>query len=620
MTPISQPAPSGKLELVWTNKKLKLLSGPNEDYEWTQPGDYRVSEVRLLHDVTTVGESGTKLQRAKDNLLIRGDALHALTSLTGLPEFAREYVGKVKLVYIDPPFNTQQAFTDYNDSLEHSVWLTMMRDRLTQIKELVADDGSIWLHLDDVEMHRARVVMDEVFGSGNFVATVVWRKVYSPDNRTLISPSQDYIVVYAKDKSKWKNTRNLVARNAAQLSLYQNPDDDPRGLWKTVDFSAQAGRATKTQFYTLVTPAGLAFEPPKGRAWVYTEARYKELVADNRVWFGKTGKSGPAVKSFLSEVQDGVVPQTWWDYDGVGHNQEAKKEIKDLFPASDPFDTPKPERLMQRVIHIASDPGDIILDCFAGSGTTAAVAHKMGRRWVTVEWRASTIETFTMPRLRRVVDGTDAGGISKTSERQAATNLPEGVTEDEAFDAVRVMNAAVKGGALANIDANASKTVIAALREALKTKVVSTKSWSGGGGFRVLDVGPSMFDVEDGDVFLSRWAVGDHLGEAVAAQFGFEYKVEAPFVGRRGTVRLAVVDGFANQEFVDYLLSSLGPNELLDAYATGIDPEAQEYLRTVRPGSRLVKIPASIISSYRRSSRKKTGLNWFGAHTIEGEN
>ncbi|MET3948259.1 adenine-specific DNA-methyltransferase [Arthrobacter sp. UYCu512] len=609
--------PSGRLELSWTNKNLKLLSGLEGGYEWTQPGDYRISEVRLLHDVTTVGEVHKPSERAKDNLLIRGDALHALTSMVSLPEFSREYLGKVKLVYIDPPFNTDQAFTHYDDALEHSVWLTMMRDRLLQIKDLLSPEGSVWLHLDDVEAHRARIVMDEVFGPSNFVSTIVWRKVYSPDNRTLISPSQDYVLVYARDKSKWKDTRNLVARNAAQLAKYQNPDNDPRGLWKTVDFSAQAGRATKTQFYTLVSPAGLSFDPPSGRAWVYTKARYEELLADNRVWFGKTGQSGPALKSFLTEVQDGVVPQSWWDYDSVGHNQEAKKEIKDLFPELEPFDTPKPERLMQRVIHIATEPGDIVLDCFAGSGTTAAVAHKMGRRWVTVEWKAANIENFTMPRLVRVIDGSDQGGISATSERVPATNLPDGVSTARAHDAVSVINAAVKAGVLKGHDAEQSKAVLKLLRDSLKTKVEKTKNWGGGGGFRVLDIGPSMFDSEDGDIFISKWAVGEQLAEAVAAQFGFQYAPDPPFTGSRGTVRLAVIDGFANTEFVHYLLASLGPDEIIDVYATGIDPDAQEYIKNQLPGSRLIKIPASIISSYRRANRKAKGLNWFSNYTSE---
>ncbi|ROS48790.1 site-specific DNA-methyltransferase [Frigoribacterium sp. PhB118] len=601
---------SGRLELTWTNKGQRLLSHEDGSYEWTTAGDYRTSEVRLLHGVTTVGEVLPVKHRARDNLLVRGDALHALTSLGSIPEFANEYLGKVKLVYIDPPFNTDQAFTHYDDALEHSVWLTMMRDRLAQIKSLLAPDGSVWLHLDDVEAHRARSVMDEVFGPGNFVATVVWRKVYSPDNRTLISPSQDYLLVYAKDKTLWKNQRNLVARNSAQLAKYQNPDHDPRGPWKTVDFSAQSGRATKGQFYTLVTPAGKELAPPSGRAWVYTKDRYEELVADNRVWFGKNGQAGPALKSFLSEVQDGVVPQTWWDYAAVGHNQEAKKEIKELFPGLDPFDTPKPERLMQRVLHIATNPGDIVLDCFAGSGTTAAVAHKMGRRWVTVEWLSKVVEQFTLPRLIKVVKGTDPGGMTTSTERVAGAPLPEGVSPEQAQEALRVVAAAVKAGALTD-QSVAAKPVLKALRDALKTKDVVSKNWTGGGGFRVLDVAPSMFSLDEGDIYLSEWATGEPLAEAVAAQFGFSYNPEGAFAGSRGTVRLAVVDGFVNEDFVDYLVSGLHASELVEIYATGIDPDAQAYLKKLLPGSRLVKIPASIISSYRRANRRQAGLNWL---------
>ena len=258
-----------------------------------------------------------------------------------------------------------------------------------------------------------------------------------------------------------------------------------------------------------------------------------------------------------------------------------------------------------------------MLDCFAGSGTTAAVAQKMDRRWVTVEWKAANIENFTMPRLVKVIDGSDQGGISNTTERVAATELPNGLPATKAYEALSAINAVVKAGALKECDSEASSAVVKLLREALKTKLEKTKNWSGVGGFRVLDIGPSMFDSDDGDIFISRWAVGEKLAEAVAAQFGFQYFAESPFSGNRGTIRLAVIDGFANIQFVDYLLSSLAPGELVDIYATGVDPDAQAHIKTMLPGSRLIKIPASIISSYRRANRKTSGLNWFSNYASE---
>src|SRR5581483_2445267 len=218
---------AGRLELTWTNKPLRLLAHEDGSYEWVNPADYRVAEVRLLHDITTVGEVGNK--RAADNLLIRGDALNALTSLSRLPEFAGDYLGKVKLAYLDPPFNTQQSFLDYDDALEHSVWLTMMRDRLKQIQALLAEDGSVWVHCDDSEQHRLRVLMDEIFGTDCFVATVVWEKADSPRNSARqFSTDQDYILVYSVSP-EWVPER--LPRTEESDAIYSNPDDDPAGDW-----------------------------------------------------------------------------------------------------------------------------------------------------------------------------------------------------------------------------------------------------------------------------------------------------------------------------------------------------------------------------------------------------
>jgi adenine-specific DNA-methyltransferase len=533
---------TGRLELTWSNKERALLSREDGSYEWVPKRDHRVAEIRLLRDAGTIGEVHSEDDRAKDNLLIRGDALNALTALTKSPEFADEYAGKVKLVYIDPPFNTGQAFEQYDDGLEHSVWLTMMRDRLMQVKELLSLDGSVWVHLDDVEMAYCRVLLDEIFGRDNFIATVVWQKVYARDNRKAMSISQDYVLIYAKDAYRWKQARNLLPRGEAGTKDYKNPDNDPRGPWKAGDFTAQAGRAPKSQFYTLTTPAGKIFDPPDGRAWLMNEGRYQEMLADNRIYFGAGGKGIPAFKRFLSEVQDGLVPMTWWPHEEVGHNQEAKKEILAMFPGETPFDTPKPERFMERILHIASSPGDIVLDCFAGSGTTAAVAQKMGRRWVTVEWEAETIDGFTAPRLKKVISGDDDGGITK----------------------------AVK--------------------------------WKGGGGFRVLDVAPSIFDDDEGVVVLADWVTAGELSEAVAAQLGFAYELDTPFCGRHGKVRLAVIDGHADKATVRLLVKALDKGEKLSLCATSLDPEAGELLKKLSRGSQARVVPQDILLAYRTPS------------------
>lgn len=540
--------PSGKLELTWTNKHLRLLAHDDGSYEWVQPADYRVAEVRLLDDVGTIGEIGPGRDRAADNLLIRGDALNALRSLASLPEFAKEYLGKVKLAYLDPPFNTQQSFLHYDDALEHSVWLTMLRDRVSQIRDLLSPDGSVWLHLDDAEAHHARSVLDELFGADNFVATIVWEKDKGRRNDTDISAVHDYLIVFAKSRETWKRTRNLIPRSATQVDRYRNPDDDPRGPWLQGD-NGTAKSGSDASRWPIATPSGRVALPPAGRYWAFSRETLDRAIAEGRVYFGRKGDGNPIIKSYLSDVQEGVVPRTWWPADEAGFNQEAKRDhLKKLFPDQEPFATPKPERLMQRVIHIGSDPGDVVLDCFVGSGTTTAVAHKMGRRWVGIERERATVETFALPRLEMVVSGTDPGGV----------------TDDV--------------------------------------------GWQGGGGFRVLSVAPSMFEAEGGLVFLAEWMTNGVLAEATAAQLGFEYAEEPPFAGRKGRTRLAVVDGVVNESVVRLIVSALGERERVVVCGTGIDTDARPVLRELCPGSTLRKIPATLLDQYRSNRQLRLDM------------
>lgn len=384
--------PSGRLTLSWVGKEKSLLGTSNGGYEWVDRDDPRIAEVRLLHERDAVGEVGPSVQAAADNLLIVGDSYDALHVLTRIPEYAEHYLGKVKLVYIDPPFNTGQAFEQYDDALEHSVWLTMMRDRLLLIRDLLAPDGSVWVHLDDAEMAYCRILMDEIFGRGNFIASVVWQKVYSPKNSARhLSIDQDYLVVFAKDAETWRP--HPLPRTAEMDAAYRNPDFDERGPWKPGDLVANKPYSLGT--FSITTPSGRVIPgPPPGRYWRVSESRLRELDDDDRIWWGEEGDNIPALKRFLNEVR-GRVPQTLWLYAEVGHNQTGKNEIQALFPGIAAFVTPKPERLIKRLLQVGTKPGDIVLDCFAGSGTTAGVAHKMGRRWVTVEKEASTVETFT---------------------------------------------------------------------------------------------------------------------------------------------------------------------------------------------------------------------------------
>ncbi|MFC0308743.1 site-specific DNA-methyltransferase [Gallibacterium trehalosifermentans] len=376
-----------KLELTWIGKEKRpkleariLLEDAKKSYH---------AKVRSENDIF-------------DNRLIFGDNLLALKALE------QEFTGKVKCIYIDPPYNTGNVFEHYDDGLEHSIWLGLMRDRLEILKNLLANNGSIWISIDADESHYLKVLCDEIFGRGNFIDEVIWQRAYAPINlKKTLSRSHDAILVYAKNSIGLE--LNKLPRSEDANSPYKNPDNDPRGPWQSDNFSV--GPVVDSKVYEITTPCGRKVLPPKGRCWLLTKERYEEFLLDNRIWFGSKGTGVPRIKRFLAEVKDGVTPMTLWTYQEVGHNQDAKKEVKQ-FNADDVFDTPKPEKLLERIIHLATNKGDLVLDSFAGSGTTGAVAHKMGRRWIMVEL-GEHCHTHIIPRLQKVIDGTDQGGISK---------------------------------------------------------------------------------------------------------------------------------------------------------------------------------------------------------------
>ena len=336
------------------------------------------------------------------NILIQGDNLEALKAL--LPFYA----GQVKCIYIDPPYNTHSAFEHYDDSLEHTQWLAMMWPRLELLREFMTDEGSIWINIDDDEGHYLKIIADEIYGRRAFIVNCLWQKRTSPDGRINMGDAHDHIFVYGSQTTR--DSFNNLALTEEQRSLYKNPDNDLRGPWVSTDFTAQGYRPN--QMYEIVTPAGVRYSPPEGRCWANVEENFTRLRNQGRIWFGKDGSSRPRVKNYLSEAE-GVKSWSWWANREVGHNQEAKKEINALFGALNAFDTPKPERLIQRILHIATNPGDLVLDSFLGSGTTAAVAHKMGRRYIGIEMGEHAV-THCVPRLRKVING-EQGGISKNA-------------------------------------------------------------------------------------------------------------------------------------------------------------------------------------------------------------
>ena len=383
------PFKKQKLELTWIGKENRAKLEPRillEDPE------------RSYHAPRRVGENDLFV-----NKLIFGDNLLALKALE------QDYTGKVKCVYIDPPYNTGSAFEHYDDGVEHSLWLSLMRERLFLLKTLMAEEGSIWISIDDNECHYLKVLMDEVFGRKNFISTVIWQKKYAPkaDSR-LLSESHDFILAYAKSIDSVN--LNRLAKTEKQTSRYTNRDKDPRGPWKAGDTLRNEVR--DYAIFPVTLPSGREVWPSEGTSWRYTKNKFAELIADNRIWFGVNGDARPAIKRFLSDVSSTIPSTTIWTYDEVGHNDSAKKESKALF-GSKLFGTPKPEKLIERVVHLATNPGDLVLDSFLGSGTTAAVAHKMGRRWIGIEL-GEHCHTHCIPRMQKVIDGEDPGGITKT--------------------------------------------------------------------------------------------------------------------------------------------------------------------------------------------------------------
>jgi len=401
----------------------------------TREEDVRAAQdvpYRLLEEVPELSHGDA----ASGNMLIQGDNLEALKAL--LPFYA----GQVKCIYIDPPYNTGSAFEHYDDNLEHSKWLSMIWPRLELLRELLAEDGSIWINIDDDEAHYMKIILDEVFGRKNFIVNALWQKRTSPDGRIHMGDAHDHIFVYGSSNARGQF--NNLPLSEEQRKSYRNPDNDPKGPWVSTDFTAQGYRPN--QMYEITTTKGKVYRPPEGRCWGNIEENFNRLNNDGRIWFGRDGKSRPRVKNYLSEAE-GVKSWSWWSNKEVGHNQEAKKEINVLFGAENAFGTPKPERLIERILHIASNPGDLILDSFLGSGTTAAVAHKMGRRYIGIEM-GEHARTHCVPRLQKVIDG-EQGGISKAVGWQGGGSFRFCTLGQAAFDADGRINPEVRFATLA---------------------------------------------------------------------------------------------------------------------------------------------------------------------------
>jgi adenine-specific DNA-methyltransferase len=380
-----------KLELTWIGKEHRPRLEPRillEEADKSHHAAHRVTDRDLF-----------------GNRLIHGDNLLALKALE------QDFTGKVKCIFIDPPYNTGSAFEHYDDGVEHSIWLSLMRDRVELLRRLLAKDGSLWITVDDNEAHYLKVLCDEVFGRFNFVANAIWQKKYTVANDAKwLSESHDHVLIYALNKETWRPCR--LGRSAEMDARYRNPDNHPKGEWKATPLYAKRTGSEKEQAFSFRFKNGVVWTPPKGSSPRFPAAKLREMDENDEIWFGADGLANPSRKTFLSDMKIGGPPSpTVWLHGDVGNNHEAREEVKAI-NQQDPFATPKPERLIKRILDLATNPGDLVLDSFLGSGTTAAVAHKMGRRWIGIEL-GEHCHTHCLPRLKKVVDGTDPGGISE---------------------------------------------------------------------------------------------------------------------------------------------------------------------------------------------------------------
>ena len=481
---------SNKLELTWYGKDEPIRVEP-----------------RLLIENTAL--SNTAADSETQNMLIHGDNLLALKALES------KFAGQVKCIYIDPPYNTGSAFEHYDDNLEHSQWLNLMRPRLELLRSLLSDSGSIWISIDDDEGHYLKVLCDEVFGRSNFVSTVIWEKKYAPQgNAQWFTDSHDFLLVYAKNKVGW--TPNLLPRSESMNAKYKNPDNDPKGLWRpdnaTISLSggqrgAQYARTGYCEnIYELKAPNGKTYLPPQGRCWYYPEERMMQAIEEGKIFFGKDGQGAPQLKRYLSEVKQGATAMTIWKRDEVGDNQEAKREVR-IFNPESVFATPKPERLVERVLTLGSAPGDLVLDSFLGSGTTAAVAQKMGRRWIGVEM-GNHAYTHCKVRMDKVIAGEDPGGITKA------------------------------------------------------------QNWQGGGGYRFYEVAPTLINKDPFDEYvINEDYDANMLAAAVALHEGFRYQPDGDLfwkqsVGNENSY-LFVTTRHLNSPYLDSIKDTMEEGEYL---------------------------------------------------------
>lgn len=511
-----------------TNKKQKL------ELTWIGKDEKIKLEPRILIEDPSKSYGDLNSQ----NMLIHGDNLLALKALE------QDFSNEIKCVFIDPPYNTGSAFEQYDDNLEHSIWLSLMRPRLEIIRQLLSEDGSLWITIDDNESHYLKVLCDEVFGRSNFVGNIVWQKFHSVKTNAQyrLSVAHDHILIYKKSDAL--QNFNYLDMDEDALKVYRNPDNDPRGVWRTAPLTvgllggargkAFAKTGQSTGLYEIIAPNGKRHLPSKGRCWI-SKKGFEALLADKKIWWGKDGNAVPMRKLFLSESGGKKICNTFWPHSEVGSNKAANEEQRILFPESTVFSTPKPERLLARIIHLATNTGDLVLDSFLGSGTTSAVAHKMGRRHIGVEL-GNHADTHCLPRLKKVVDGNDG--------------LP--LSED--------------------------------------------LGWKGGGGFKFYNLAPSLLRKDDfGNFVIDEKYNANMLAAAMCQHEGFKYSPDETLYWKQGksteTDYIFVTTGFITIEQLDSIHAQMKQNDSLLICAKSYAPGTENHFANVT----VKKIPQMIL-------------------------
>ncbi|WPC09092.1 site-specific DNA-methyltransferase [Globicatella sp. PHS-GS-PNBC-21-1553] len=557
---------SNKLELTWYGKDKEIKVEP------------RV----LIEDKE---KSNIKNDPNTENMLIHGDNLLALKALES------KYSGQVKCIYIDPPYNTGSAFEHYDDNLEHSTWLSLMKPRIEILRNLLDDEyGSLWISIDDDEGHYLKTLCDEIFGRNNFVNTCIWQKKHTRSNDAKwFSDNHDFILVYAKNKEVWKP--NLLPRSEESKKGYTNPDNDPRGVWASGPCHVKT--PNEKDIYPIITPSGRKVMPPAGTSWRFSKDKMDSLIKDNRIWFGENGDNVPRYKRFLTDVQQGFVPLTLWFRDEVGDNQEAKKEVKQIDPIS-VFGTPKPERLIERVLTLATNEGDLVLDSFLGSGTTAAVAHKMNRKYIGIEM-GNHAYTHCKVRLDKVISGEDNGGISVSKDYY---DLKEDDLKDLDFDIedVKTFNKILnKIGKETDL---IPKDVLKELKKKTRTqKIKSELKWQGGGAYRFYELAESLINKDSfGEYVINKEYNPDMLAAAVALHEGFEYKPDDEYFWKQARANeksyLFVTTRHLNESYIESIRTSMEDDEYLIVACKSFDSELEGNYANIT----IKKIPQMLLS------------------------